>query len=119
MADAKNFMASAMFWRRLDLVRYRLGWTYAALGEFVGVRNSTAHGWCRGRNMPWMVQELIPFLEDTADFFERRAGQATDVPSEYRAVLAEMAGELSKLGYVRGLTWLSMLMNQDASLTKM
>lgn len=99
-------------WRRLDLARYRLGWSYADLGAYFGVSNSTAYYWCKGTTpMPFHVHGNIPYLEVAADNFEAQVQALQQAQEEQRAQqqqqqLQQLGEQLLKLGAVAGLAWL-------------
>lgn len=94
------------YWRRLDLARYRLGWSYADLGRYMGVSNSTAYYWCKGTTlMPQYVRQQIPYLEAAADQFEAQV-QRQQQAQQQQQQLQTLAKQLLTLGAVGGIAWL-------------
>ena len=107
-------------WRRLDLARYRLGWSYADLGAYFGVSSSTAYYWCKGMTpMPFHASGSISYLEAAADTFEAKVqaeqqAQAQQKAQQQRQDLKRLGNELLKLGAVGGLVWLANKVLQQA-----
>ena len=104
-------------WRRLDLARYRLGWSYADLGAYFGVSNSTAYYWCKGVTpVPFHACGNLPYLEAAADHFEaqvqaqqqaQQQARAQQQAQQQRQQMDQLGDQLLKLGAVAGLVWLA------------
>ncbi len=100
-------------WRRLDLARYRLGWSNADLGAYFGVSNSTAYYWCKGLTpVPFHARGNIPYLEAAADNFEaqvqaQQQARAQQQAQQQRQQMDQLGDQLLKLGAVAGLVWLA------------